>query len=73
MFPQVAVIEIYRGKIHNPENGGLYEVKNTDGNVIVSRTILIYLMPGNVRKMTEQNKVTCGCKLCIQANVLRTK
>ena len=45
---QVPVSELYHDMIQRPENGVLYKVIDTGVNVVVSNTLLIYIMTANL-------------------------
>ena len=51
-------------------NGGLTEVGDSDGNVIINNKVIIYWTHIQVRLITKRQKVTCGCETCIFANSL---
>ena len=45
--------------------GGLPEVRNAKGKIIISDTALRYLLPEQLKPMTEKHKQMCGCETCL--------
>ena len=51
--------------IDSPDNGGLVGARNAITNdVISSDTMLHYLAPPQLRPMTDNHKMMCGCAIC---------
>ena len=64
---QVSVRELYNDCIKPEDEGGLKEARDASGKVIIGLTALRYLMPPQVKKITNSHKVMCGCEVCISA------
>ena len=64
-----------RRKLHNDlielpvdkggNGGGLAEARDEKGKIIISDTALRYLLPPQLRPMTERHKLMCGCETCL--------
>jgi hypothetical protein len=53
-----------------PEVKGCLDcARNDDGNVFISQYMLKKLLPPQVRYMSCQKKMLCGCEDCIRADV----
>ena len=68
---QVSVRELNNIMLSPQEEGGIkYEI-DTDNNIFISDSMLHNIIPTQIKKMTAQYKVVCGCecyiseKLCI--------
>ena len=68
------LLEFSMQKLHNeiiasPDDGGLLEAKNSDTNdVIISDTMLRSLAPTQLRPMTNNHKMMCGCAIFNTSN-----
>ena len=67
---QISVRELHNNLIKPEDQGGLKEAKDASGNVIIRLTALHYLMPPQVKKMTDSHKIMCRCKSCVSASLL---
>ena len=66
------LLEIDIRELHNnmiapppPDGGGLAEARDAAGKIIISDTALRYLLPPQLKKMTEKHKQMCGCEICL--------
>ena len=50
-----------------PEEGGLKQAMHAYNNIIISDSTLYYILPPQLKNMTSQYKVMCGCECCISA------
>ena len=62
---QVLVIELNNIMVSSPEEGGIMEAIDSDNNIIISYSTLGNILPHQLKKMTDQYKVICGCECCI--------
>ena len=67
---QIPGSKLYQDMIQPEQNGGLSDVSYEDGNSIVSDTFIRFIIPINIRRMTECQKVTCGCERYISTIIL---
>ena len=64
------LLECSMRKLHNeliasPDDGGLLGARHAEKNdVIISDTMLLYLSPPQLRPMTDNQKMMCGCAIC---------
>ena len=47
------------------DKGGLKVAIEKDGNIIINDTTLRKILPPQVKRVTYQYKVMCGCECCI--------
>jgi hypothetical protein len=62
---EVSVREFHNNLLDLPANGGLDCARNAEGKVLISDTALRYLLPPQLRRMTESHKQMCGCEVCL--------
>ena len=65
---QIPIRELHNDMIKSPDDGGLPEAFDANGNVIISDTTLRKLMPPQIKKMSHRHMIMCGCEVCIQAS-----
>ena len=57
--------QLHNELIASPDDGGLVGARHTITNdVIISDTILRSLAPPQLRPMTDNHKMMCGCAIC---------
>jgi hypothetical protein len=61
---EVSVRELHNDLLDLPANGGLDCARSAEGKVLISDTALRYLLPPQLRRMTESHKQMCGCEVC---------
>ena len=59
-------------KLHNilvsdPNDGGIKDARDEDDNIIMSDSKLSSLLPPQLKQMSAQYKVMCGCECCNSA------
>ena len=64
-FNQVSVRELHNSIVSDPNDGGLKDARDEDGNIIISDSTLRSLLPPQLKKMSECYKIMCGCEFCI--------
>ena len=73
LFPKllfcVYVRELHNSLVIDPNYGGLKDARNKDGNIIISYSTLCSLLPPQLKQMSEQYKIMCGCECCISDQV----
>ena len=52
--------------------GGFFGAITIDGNFCIEYTSLRKYMPKYIKPMTSRDKITCGCKTCISAMLLKS-
>jgi hypothetical protein len=72
------LLECSMRQLHNeliapPDQGGLLGARHHESNdVIISDTMLRSLVPPELRPMTDQHKIMCGCTICNTSKYLQT-
>jgi hypothetical protein len=61
---EISVRELHNDLISPASDGGLAAAR-VDGKVIISDTALRYLLPPQLKPMTEKHKQMCGCEVCL--------
>ena len=64
---QVSVRELHYIPVSYPNYGGLKDARYEDGKFIISYSTLRSLLPPQLKKMSAQYKVMCGCECYISA------
>ena len=59
------VREIHNTLVSDPNDGGLKEVRYEENNIIISASTLRMVLPPQLKKISAQYKVMCGCECCI--------
>ena len=49
----------------------VYQVSEKKHKILVSDTVLIYLMPREIKKSIPKYKQICGCETCIHCKQLK--
>ena len=71
---EISVRELHNDLISTEQGGlvnGLGEARDDKGKVIISDTALRYLLPPQLKPMTERHKIMCGCETCIVPDQLQ--
>ena len=63
----VSVRELHNSLVIDTKYGGLKEAMDEENNIIISDSKLRKLLLQQLKQMTEQYKVVCGCECCISA------
>ena len=65
LFPtlllKVSVRVLHNSRVSDHNDGGLKDVRDEDGKIIISDSILCSLYPPQLNQMSAQYKVICGC------------
>ena len=57
--------QLHNDLIASPDYGGLLGFRHVDKNdLIISDTMLRYLVPPQLCTMTDHHKIICGCAIC---------
>ena len=64
--------EIHNILVSDPNEGGLKDARDEDDNSIISDCILRSLLPPQLKKMSSQYKVMCGCECLISAKSIHS-
>ena len=62
---QISVRELHKSMVSPPEEGGLKETRGEDNKIIISDSKLPNIIPPQLKNLTSQYKVMCGCQRCI--------
>ena len=66
--------QLHNELINSPDDGGLLGAIHADTNdVIISDTILCYLSPPQLRPMTDNHKIMCGCAICNTSHFFKNR
>ena len=64
--------QLHNVLIASPDDGGLVGGRHAITNdVIISDTMLRYLAPPQLRPMTDNHKMMCGCAICKTFNYMQ--
>ena len=69
---QVSVRELQNIFVSDPNDGGLKDARDEDNNIIISDSTLHSLLPSQLKQMSAQYKVMCGCECCIYAKSMHS-
>ena len=65
ILPECSIRQFHNDIIASPYDGGLLRDRHADKNdVIISDTMLCSLAPHQLRPMTDNQKMMCGCDIC---------
>ena len=67
LLRQVSVREPLNILVSDPNDSGLKDARDEDGKIIISDSTLHSLLPPQLKQMSTQYKVMCGCECCISA------
>ena len=70
-FLQIPICELHSDLIKPAQDGGLAEACDDNGKVIRSDFNLCKLIPPNVKPMSKQRRILCGCEICVSADILQ--
>ena len=65
MLPQVSVRELHNSLVSDTNDGGLKDDSYEYDKIIISDYTLSSLFPPQLKQMSAQYKVMCGCERCI--------
>ena len=69
---QVSVRELHNRLLSGPNDGGLKDAKDEDDNIIISNYTLRSLFPPQLKQISAQYKVMCGCEYFISAKIIHS-
>ena len=67
-----SVRELHNIMMFAPEEGGLKKARDADNNIIISDSTLCNILTIQLKKMSYQYKVMCGCECCISAKSMHS-
>ena len=67
---QASVKELHNRLVSDPNDDGLKYARYEDGKSIISDSTLSSLLPPQLKQMSTQYKVMCGCECCIYAKII---
>eukprot|EP00957_Ditylum_brightwellii_P123030 9380390-Ditylum_brightwellii.AAC.1 len=67
----IPICELHSDLIEPAQDGSLAEACNGIGRVRMSDSNLQKLIPPNIKPMSKQRKILCGCMICIPADNLQ--
>ena len=62
LLPQVSVKELHNSLVSDTNYGGLKDARDEDDNIIISGSTLCSLFPPQLKQISAQYKVVCGCE-----------
>ena len=65
MLLQLSVRELYNNLVSDPNYGGLKDARDEENNIIISDYTLRTLLPPQLKQISAQYKVMCGCECFI--------
>ena len=69
---KVSVREIHNSMVSRPEVDGLKEARDEENNIIISDSTLRNILPPQLKNMTYQYNVMCGCECCISVKIMHS-
>ena len=69
---QASVKELHNRLVSDPNDDGLKYARYEDGKSIISDSTLSSLLPPQLKQMSTQYKVMCGCECCIYAKIIHS-
>ena len=63
----MSVRELYNSLVSDTHDGGLKNARDEYGKIIISESTLRSLLPPQLKQISAQYKVMCGCECCIYA------
>ena len=69
---QVSVRELHNSLVSDPNDGGLKDASDEDGEIIISDSTLCSLFPPQLKQMYTHYKIMCGCECCISAKIIHS-
>ena len=69
---QVSVREMHNSLVIGTNDGGIKDAWDEDDNIIISDSTLRSLLPLQLKQMSAQYKVMCGCECCIYAKSIHS-
>ena len=67
---QVSVRELHNSMVSLPEEGELMEERDAENITIISDSTLLTIIPPQLKKMSAQYKVMCGCERYIYDKII---
>ena len=71
-LPQVSVRELYNSLVSDTNYGGLKEASYGENNINISDSTLLMLLPTQLKQISSQYKVMCGCECCISSKSINS-
>ena len=69
---QVSVRELHNSLVSDPNGGGIKDARDEYDNIIISDSTLSSLFSINLKQMSAQYKVMCGCEYYIYAKIIHS-
>ena len=69
---QVSIRELHNSLVSDPQYGGLNDARDEENNIIISDSKLRSLLPPQLKQMSAQNKIMCGCECCISDKIIHS-
>ena len=69
---QVSIRELHNILVNYLNDGGLKDVRDEDGNIIISDYTLHSLLPLQLKQMSARFKIMCGCECCISTKSIQS-
>ena len=68
----MSVRELHYILVSDPNDGGLKDSRNEDGKIVISDSTLSALLPSQLKQMSAQYKLMCGCECYISAKSIQS-
>ena len=66
------VIELHTSLVRDTNDCGLKDTRDEDNNIIISDYTLRSLLPPQLKQISTQYKVMCGCECCITDKIIHS-
>ena len=69
---QVSVRELHNSLVSDTNDGGMKYARDEYGKIIISDSTFRSLLPPQLKQMSAQYKVMCGCECCISTKSIHS-
>ena len=69
---QVSIRELHNILVSDPNDGGLKDARDEDGNIIICDSTIHLLLPPQLKKMSARYNIMSGCECCISAKSIHS-
>ena len=72
MLLQVYVRELHNSLVSDPNDCGIKYDRHEDDNTNISDSTLRSMFPPQLKQISAQYKVMCGCEFCISSKIIHS-
>ena len=67
---RVSVRGLHNSLVSYPNDGGIKMARYEENNIIIRNSTLLTFLPPQLKQISSQYKVMCGCECCISAKII---